>query len=632
MAGLPKEGRADSPGNGWSSDMKGDHVFPRLPVCHDRSNRRGRPLRAAFIRLVSLGLGLCSLLTWTAPSDGQTWTATWTRKSDAPPGPRAWVYMAFDTAQGGATLVGGTASQSLNDVWQYDTARDRWSQLETSQACPTASTTPSGRTGYSLDYDPVGQLLWGFGVGCAGQARVAGKGTTTTAILDQTLPATTVDYYKGWTVTAGGASTSVSAYNPEMKMLTLATPLAAARRFNPYFLAPPGGGGTVSYSAATKTWSSANGAEPPSRLSPALAYSARGAAMVMFGGQGLNDTWALDVKTGSWRQMLPGQTAASPPGLAGLTNAMVYDGDDDVFVLFGGCLCTGDTGLSSGDTWAYRFSTNSWTKMTPALSPPPRQGHNLVYDSGNKRVVLFGGFDSTTGTYFNDLWIYSFTSNTWTMLFPSVSPPARRVGAMVYDPVQQRSVLYGGQGPDVLGDVWSLQLTSASASSAPVLTSLSPTSAIAGTSGFTLTVTGANFATSSVLQWNGANRPTTFIRNTQLQAGIAASDIASPATAQVSVSTPPSAGGGTSGSLAFTVTTPSPAPTLTSVSPVSVPASGSGFTLTATGSNFTSASVVRVNGADRPTTFVSGTQLTATIPAGDISTAGSLAITVFTPA
>src|SRR5215470_16682428 len=632
MAGLPKEGRADSPGNGWSSDMKGDHVFPRLPVCHDRSNRRGRSLRAAFIRLVSLGLGLCSLLTWTAPSDGQTWTATWTRKSDAPPGPRAWVDMAFDTAQGGATLVGGTASQSLNDVWQYDTARDRWSQLETSQACPTASTTPSGRTGYSLDYDPVGQLLWGFGVGCAGQARVAGKGTTTTAILDQTLPATTVDYYKGWTVTAGGASTSVSAYNPEMKMLTLATPLAAARRFNPYFLAPPGGGGTVSYSAATKTWSSANGAEPPSRLSPALAYSARGAAMVMFGGQGLNDTWALDVKTGSWRQMLPGQTAASPPGLAGLTNAMVYDGDDDVFVLFGGCLCTGDFGASSGDTWTYRLSSNTWTKVTPAVSPPARQGHQLVYDGANKRVILFGGFDATSGTYFNDLWIYSVTANTWSMVLPAVSPPGRRMAAMVYDPVQQRTVLFGGQGPEALADVWVLQLTqSASGTSTPALTSLSPSTVTAGSPGFTLTVTGANFASTSVVQWNGSNRPTTFVRGTQLQASVAAADIVSAGSAQVSVSTPGS-GGGTSNSLAFTIAAPTPAPILSSISPSTTSAGGAAFTLTATGSSFTSGSIVQVNGASRTTTFVSSTQLTAAIPASDIAAAGTPSVTVFTPA
>jgi hypothetical protein len=41
---------------------------------------------------------------------------------------------------------------------------------------------------------------------------------------------------------------------------------------------------------------------------------------------------------------------------------------------------------------------------------------------------------------------------------------------------------------------------------------------------------------------------------------------------------------------------------------------------------------VRWNGADRTTTFVSATQLTVTISAADIATAGTAQVTVFTPA
>ena len=44
-----------------------------------------------------------------------------------------------------------------------------------------------------------------------------------------------------------------------------------------------------------------------------------------------------------------------------------------------------------------------------------------------------------------------------------------------------------------------------------------------------------------------------------------------------------------------------------------------------------SGSVVRWNGADRPTTFVSATQLTAAIPAADIAVAGSASVTVRNP-
>ena len=58
---------------------------------------------------------------------------------------------------------------------------------------------------------------------------------------------------------------------------------------------------------------------------------------------------------------------------------------------------------------------------------------------------------------------------------------------------------------------------------------------------------------------------------------------------------------------------------------------GAGFTLTVNGAGFVAASVVNWSGSPRPTTFVSGTQLTAAIPASDTATASTAAITVVTP-
>ena len=75
-----------------------------------------------------------------------------------------------------------------------------------------------------------------------------------------------------------------------------------------------------------------------------------------------------------------------------------------------------------------------------------------------------------------------------------------------------------------------------------------------------------------------------------------------------------------------------PIPTTTGLSPSSKTSGGSGFTLTVYGRNFLSGSVVRWNGADRSTAYVSATQLTATIPASDIATAWTAPVTVFNPA
>src|ERR1035438_5282682 len=59
---------------------------------------------------------------------------------------------------------------------------------------------------------------------------------------------------------------------------------------------------------------------------------------------------------------------------------------------------------------------------------------------------------------------------------------------------------------------------------AQTITSISPTSALAGGPGFTLTVTGSGYIATSVVQVNGNNRPTVFVSALQLTATIFASD------------------------------------------------------------------------------------------------------------
>ncbi len=83
----------------------------------------------------------------------------------------------------------------------------------------------------------------------------------------------------------------------------------------------------------------------------------------------------------------------------------------------------------------------------------------------------------------------------------------------------------------------------------------------------------------------------------------------------------------------YRITHPSPhaVPTVTGLTPATVIAGGPSFTLRVGGAGFASSSVVRWNGQDRPTTFVSDAQLSAEIPGTDIAAAGRAALTVFTP-
>jgi hypothetical protein len=159
----------------------------------------------------------------------------------------------------------------------------------------------------------------------------------------------------------------------------------------------------------------------------------------------------------------------------------------------------------------------------------------------------------------------------------------------------------------------------------PVITSLSPNTAIAGGAGFTLTVTGKNFVSTSVVKWAGSARATTFVSATELTATILATDIAKGGTFAVTVNSP-APGGGTSGASNFVVD--NPVPTLTSISPSSATHGGAAFTLTATGTNYVVGSVIEWKGVKLTTTHVSSTTLTATVPSTDIKTAGTAAVTV----
>jgi hypothetical protein len=171
-------------------------------------------------------------------------------------------------------------------------------------------------------------------------------------------------------------------------------------------------------------------------------------------------------------------------------------------------------------------------------------------------------------------------------------------------------------------------ITNASQNPLPVASALAPSSGLAGGIGFTLTVTGNDFVPSSVVRWNGGAKTTTFVSATELRASIDPADIATAGTVPVTVFSP-APGGGTSAALTFSITNPTPV--ADALSPSSAPAGGAAFTLTVTGSSFVSSSVVRWNGEDRATTFVSSTQLQASIGTADIAVAGSASVVVFTP-
>lgn len=85
----------------------------------------------------------------------------------------------------------------------------------------------------------------------------------------------------------------------------------------------------------------------------------------------------------------------------------------------------------------------------------------------------------------------------------------------------------------------------------------------------------------------------------------------------------------TSNTVTYTVYYPTPS--LASLSPSSASATGAAFTLTVNGSNFFTGAAVQWDGVSLSTTFVSATQLTASVDASRIATTGNHTITVIHP-
>jgi 6-phosphogluconolactonase (cycloisomerase 2 family) len=162
----------------------------------------------------------------------------------------------------------------------------------------------------------------------------------------------------------------------------------------------------------------------------------------------------------------------------------------------------------------------------------------------------------------------------------------------------------------------------------PGLQSISPTTATAGQAGFTLTVLGSGYVSTSTVLWNGTGLPTTFVNANKLAAMVAASDVATAGTGQVQVSSPVPGGGK---STVVDLQVNNPQPRLVSLSPSSAMAGSASFKLTLNGSNFVSGASVLWNGTAPATTFVSSGQLTADIPASEIATAGIAQLAVSNP-
>ncbi len=216
-------------------------------------------------------------------------------------------------------------------------------------------------------------------------------------------------------------------------------------------------GDTWLYDADANAWSEvASAGAPEARSAHAMVYMGDAETAILFGGAGetgrFADTWAFAPGSGSWTALEP--TGSVPSARSG--HALAYDHIAGAVVLFGGY----DGSALLNDTWAYDPAAETWTELSPSGDVPSARGnHRMVFDAGAGRVLLFGGFDGNTEL--DDAWAYDIAANTWTEVQVTGNTPAgREEHALVYDPQAGRVLLFGGfDASDTdLNDLWALTI------------------------------------------------------------------------------------------------------------------------------------------------------------------------------
>ncbi|MCA8952460.1 MAG: hypothetical protein KDE27_23315, partial [Planctomycetes bacterium] len=348
--------------------------------------------------------------------DGAAWTAM--QPTQSPPGLSDHA-MVWRGSTGRVLLFGGSAglSGSQDTAWEYDGTT--WALLAT-------TAPPTTRDQHGMAWDSLRNRAVVFG------------GTDNAAIRQDTVA---LDTAGTWTVATAGAT-------PPARQAGVLEFDAASGRLVLF-------GGIATVTPLTDTWESSGtgwvlvnstGGPPPGGGHAAATDPVSG-RVLLFGGPWLgnetNQTWEW-LGTG-WNQLTPPH---APPRRT--LAAMTADPGTNTVLMFGG---QGTTGSTLGDTWEWDAVARDWTQRFPAHAPSPRGRVGLAWDRHRDVAVLFGGRPSALSSANNETWEWNRTD--WIQRSPATTPPARAFAGMAYDPLRDRTVMFGGTSySSLLGDTW----------------------------------------------------------------------------------------------------------------------------------------------------------------------------------
>jgi Galactose oxidase, central domain len=186
---------------------------------------------------------------------------------------------------------------------------------------------------------------------------------------------------------------------------------------------------------------------PSGRFNAALEDLGDG-RLLLFGGRDaagawLSDTWIFDVEASSWTELVP---ALSPPPRNAHDMARV---DASTVVMFGGTAATGGGALA--DTWSFDIATEAWSSVSGPM-PPPRFQHGMVAIGGSL-ALLYGGRTSI-GMEIGDTWIFDAGALSWSNVAPPGAPPTNSAFAFAFDGADTVTMFGGFQNNIPLDQTW----------------------------------------------------------------------------------------------------------------------------------------------------------------------------------
>jgi hypothetical protein len=241
---------------------------------------------------------------------------------------------------------------------------------------------------------------------------------------------------------------------------------------------PPVAGSVVSTTTSTvdddSPTTTAGSMYPEPRAAATLVYDDSAGDFVLFGGwkqfraAPVLEPWLLDATTAEWA---PLEGTFEPSGRE-LAPAVPVDSIGGIVVVGGtpdqtnSCAAWNRVMSSPVDLWMLDVDAGSWERLEATGEVPDRWGHAVAYDPGEDLVVLFGGvgtdFDRNRSTLLADTWVFDLAASTWEQVDTPVAPSARSCPGMVYDPVHDSILLWGGSTESTAGDtsVWRFDASS----------------------------------------------------------------------------------------------------------------------------------------------------------------------------